>query len=83
MKHCKCPVGPHGVTEAGGEAEPRRVRVEATGAWEHRAAQHRSKCPSLWSAKRKCAVSCGVLQGLSWLLIFLPALSLKECKTGG
>ena len=54
-------------------------RLQVPG--EHCAAQHRSKCPSLWSVKRKCAVSCGVLQGLWWPLIFHPALSLKECKT--
>ena len=57
------------------------LRLQVPG--EHRAAQHKSKCPSLWSAERKCAVSCGVLQGLSWPLIFHPALSLKERKTGG
>ena len=62
---------------------PGRVRVEAAGAWGAPCCAHRSKCPSLWSAERKCAVSCGVLQGRWWPLIFHPALSLKERKPGG
>ena len=50
------------MTVAGGGAEPRggfEYRLQVLG--EHYAAQHRSKCLSLWSVKRKCAVSCGVL----------------------
>ena len=42
------------MTVAGGGAEPRggfEYRLQVPG--EHSAAQHRSKCLSLWSAKRK------------------------------
>ena len=69
---------------AGGRAEPRggfEYRLQVLG--KHYAAQHRSKCLSLWSVKRTHAVSCGVLEVLSWCLIFHPALSLKEYKTDG
>ena len=81
-KHCKRPVGPTVWLRLEEGLSPGRIRVEAAGAWGAPccAAQ---KCPSLWSEKRKCAVSFGVLQGPWWHLIFLPALFLKECKWGG